>query len=408
MVYPVRNTTALATIAGVEKWILSFGIPQSIIHDRGTAFINTEFFNWTKELGITLRPCTAYSLWKNGKIETQNQHIARYWRNFLNDAGNNWSSLAPMFAFAHNTSAKYTTGKTPCEIVFGTKPQSPTSLNLGLYRNKYKICCSNFCKNLPSHSHSENRLRNELLDNLLQRQLSEALLERQRTFKQIFSSTFERCREQTARSHAYRNRLKLGHLLEVGQTVLYENHKQDLTRSQKLQQRRLGPFTVTKRITNTTYQIQDDKDPRVVKTVHRNQLVEYYPKEGSLPSMIEEYVPSDHQNDNFYERFMEQLTRDLNDPSTTEEHDSFPFSKEPLQSISSTNQPKRSSKRSNDSGITSPLASSRTPVLSPTIPAETSTPHPSSSQHAQTAQLSPRENLSPIQQFIRNSATCMD
>ena len=45
MVYPVRNTTALTTIIAVEKWILSFGIPQSIIHDRGTAFINTEFIN---------------------------------------------------------------------------------------------------------------------------------------------------------------------------------------------------------------------------------------------------------------------------------------------------------------------------------------------------------------------------
>ena len=149
MVYPVRNTTALATIIAVEKWILSFGIPQSVIHDRGTAFINTEFINWTKELGITLRPRTAYSPWTNGKIETQNQHIARYWRNFLNDAGNNWSSLAPKFAFAHNTSVNYTTGKTPYEIVFRTKPQIPMSLKLGLYRNKHKLCCCKFCENLP-------------------------------------------------------------------------------------------------------------------------------------------------------------------------------------------------------------------------------------------------------------------
>ena len=379
MVYPVRNTTALATITAVEKWILSFGIPQSIIHDRGTAFINTEFINWTKELGITLRPRTAYSPWTNGKIETQNQHIARYWRNFLNDAGHNWSSLAPKFAFAHNTSVNYTTGKTPYEIVFGTKPQIPMSLKLGLYRNKHKLCCSKFCENLPPHSHSDNSLKNELLDNLLQPQLSQALLERERNFKQIYSSTFERCREQTARSHAYRNRFKLGHHLEIGQKILYENHKQDLTRSQKLQQRRLGPFTVTKRITNTTYQIQDDKEPTIIKTVHRNHLVEYYPKEGSLPAMIEEYVPSDHHDDNFYERFMEQRTRDSNNPSTTDEHDSFPFPIEPLRSISSTNQPKRSSISSNDSGITSPLASSRTLVLSPTIPAETSTPQPSSS-----------------------------
>ena len=174
----------------------------------------------------------------------------------------------------------------------------------------------------------------------------------------------------------------MGHHLEIGQKVLYEDHKQDLTRSQKLQQRRPGPFTVTKRITNTTYQIQDDKDPTIIKTVLKNQLVEYYPKEGSLPAMIEEYVPSDHQNDNFYERFMEQRTQDLNNPSSTEEHDSFPFPIEPLRSISSTNKPQRSSMHSNDSGIISPFASSRTPMLSPAIPMETSTPHPSSSQAA--------------------------
>ena len=56
---------------------------------------------------------------------------------------------------------------------------------------------------------------------------------------------------------------------------------------------------------------------------------------------------------------MEQRTRDLNNPSTTEEHESFRFPIELLRSISSTNQTKRSSMHSNDSGITSPLASSQ-------------------------------------------------
>ena len=397
MVYTVRNTTALATISAVEKSIFSFGSPQSIIHDRGTAFIDTEFINWTKELGITLRPRTAHWPWTNGKIETQNKHIARYWRNFSNDAGNNWSSLARKFAFAHNTSANYTTGNTSYEIVFGTKPQYPMSLKLGLYRNKHKLSCSKFCRDLPSHSHSKNSLKNEMLDNLLQPQLSQALLKKEPTFKQVYSSTFERCWEETAPSHAYRNRFKLGHHLEVGQKVLYENHKQDLTRYQKLQQRKLGAFTVTKRITNTTYQIQDNEDPTTIKTVHWNHLVEYYPREGSLPAMIEEYVPSDHQNDNLYERFMEQRTPDLNNPNTTEEHNSFPFPIKPLRSISSNSQNRLSTHR-NDSGITSPPASSRTPVLSPTIPVETSTPiHLLLSMHKLlNAQSSPTEQFSPI------------
>ena len=236
-------------------------------------------------------------------------------------------------------------------------------------------------------------MREQLEERIVGQHTSTAIitsfLEREQTFKRIYSSTFERRREQTARSHAYRNRSKLGHHLEIGQKVLYQNHKQDLTRSQKLQQRRLGLSTVTKRITKTTYQIQDDKDPTVIETVHRIHLVEYYPKEGSLPAIIEGYVPSDYQNDGFYERFMEQRTRGLNNPNTTEEHDSFPFPIEPLRSFPPTHKPKRSSMHSYDSGVTSPLASSRTPVLSPAIPLGTSTPHPSSSQHAQSAELPP-------------------
>ena len=252
MVYPVTNTGAQATIAAVEKWILHFGNPQSIIHDRETAFLNTDFVNWTKELGITLRPRTAHSPWTNGKVVTQNQQIACYCRSFLIDAGTNWAPLAPKLASAHNTSVNYTTGKTPYEIVFGARPQIPMSVKLGFYGNNQKLCCSEFCTDLPPHTHDENSTKNELLQKQLRPQLSQAPLDRERDFKRIYYSTFERCREQTARSHAYRNRLKLGHNLDVGQKVLYENHRQDLSRSQKLQQRRLGPFTVTKRVTSTT------------------------------------------------------------------------------------------------------------------------------------------------------------
>ena len=62
------------------------------------------------------------------------------------------------------------------------------------------------------------------------------------------------------------------------------SRKQDLTRNHKLQQRGLGHFAITKRITNTTYQFQDDKDPTIIKTVHRNHLVEYYPKK-KIPAL---------------------------------------------------------------------------------------------------------------------------
>ena len=78
------------------------------------------------------------------------------------------------------------------------------ALKLGLYRNKHKLCCSELCEDLPPPSRSENILKSQLLDNLLLSQLYQSLLECERGFKRIYSATFERCREQTARSHAYR------------------------------------------------------------------------------------------------------------------------------------------------------------------------------------------------------------
>ena len=167
--------------------------------------------------------------------------------------------------------------------------------------------------------------------------------------KKIYSATFERCREQTARSHANRNRFKLGQQLEIGQKVLYENHRQDLSKSQMFQQRRLGPFTVTKRVTNTTYQLQDDKDPTILKTVHRNHLVDYYPKEETLPPMIEKYVPMDKRHDDFYEKFLVQRIREINNPGQSNMEEPFPFSIAPQRTAAVTLPPKPISNTSSDS-----------------------------------------------------------
>ena len=117
-----------------------------------------------------------------------------------------------------------------------------------------------------------------------------------------------------------------------------------------------------KGVTNTTYQIQDNKDPTVLKTVHRNHLVEYYPKEETLPSKIEEYVPMDRRPDDFYERFMEQRLQKINSPGQSSLEDSLTFPIEPLRATPVTLPQKRVSNTSSDSGVNSPHA------LSPAMP----------------------------------------
>ena len=176
LVYTVTNTSAEATSAAVEKRTLHFGFPKCIIHDRRTAFFNTDFVNWTKEMGINLRPSTAHSPWTNGKVETQNQHIARYWLFSINDSGFNWASFEPKFAFSNITSAIYNTSTTPYEILFRASAQIPMSVTLGFYRNKHDSCCYAFCNKMPPRSQSQKSLKNKLLHLFLRPQLSQTLL----------------------------------------------------------------------------------------------------------------------------------------------------------------------------------------------------------------------------------------
>ena len=274
----------------------------------------------------------------------------------MNQSGNNWSKLTSKFTFAHNTSVNYTTGQTPYEIVFGTKPQVPMALKLGLIRDKDKQCKSEFRDGLQSHTHSENSLPNNSFDRLLQPQLSDELMKRESEFKRIYSSTYQRCRQITSKGHEHRNRFKLGRPISTGQKVFLENHAQDLTRSQKLKQL-VGPFTVTKRITNTTYEIRKDANPDNVKTTHRNHLIEYFPKEERLPPLITSYAVISRDSD-FYKHLVNSQIEQYNSGKEKHSLDVMPFVITPIQNNSEIQQKENIefSPRA-DSGIHSPASS---------------------------------------------------
>ena len=53
-------------------------MPQKLVYDKASAFMNQEFTSYIHELGITPATRTAYSTystWTNGKVETQNRHL---------------------------------------------------------------------------------------------------------------------------------------------------------------------------------------------------------------------------------------------------------------------------------------------------------------------------------------------
>ena len=151
--YPSKTADAPETVKLIEKNITRFGIPQQLLHDNGTAFLSNYFVHCTHKFGVTLKPWTSYSPWTNGEVEVQNKNLANFLRSFIYDTGSNWASLTNKSAFAHNTAINYSTGYTPYEIIFGIKPQIPISLKLRLLRDNRRNCISEYCKDLPLHTH---------------------------------------------------------------------------------------------------------------------------------------------------------------------------------------------------------------------------------------------------------------
>ena len=112
--------------------------------------------------------------------------------------------------------------------------------------------------------------------------------------------------------------------------------------------------------------------------------------------MIEEYVPMDRRHDDFYERFMEQRFKNINNSEQFSMEDSLPFPIEPLRTTPVILPQKRVSNASSDSGVNSPH------VLSPAMPITPDNPQP----HliASTSRMNPPSGpLTPIQQFLTNS-----
>ena len=77
--------------------------------------------------------------------------------------------------------------------------------------------------------------------------------------------------------------------MQVGQKVLRENFTKELNKSKKLSSFRSGPYTVVRKITKITYEIELDENCGKTLHSHRNHLIEYFTLDASVLSMIETY-----------------------------------------------------------------------------------------------------------------------
>ena len=88
-----------------EHWIAKFGLPEVLVTDNGTEFINNEIITLCHLYNIKHKPRTSHAPWKNGLVDGMSRSLQEYLRCIIN--GNDtryteWSADVKLFPLAYN------------------------------------------------------------------------------------------------------------------------------------------------------------------------------------------------------------------------------------------------------------------------------------------------------------------
>lgn len=230
---PIPNAEANTVAeAFVTRVICTHGTPNSLLTDQGTNFLSQVFKNTCRLLKIKKIQTSAYHPQSNGALERSHRTLSEYLRNFTGKDPLAWDDWLPYAMFAYNSTPHTSTNFMPFELLYGFKPELPSSIK------KHPEVCYNY-----DDYHNELRMRLQTSYTLAR----ENLLKKKEKSKEYYD----------------KNLVPLE--VEIGKKVWLKNEK----RVGKLSPLWLGPYEVTKIISpvNTEIKIKNGK-----KIVHNNRL----------------------------------------------------------------------------------------------------------------------------------------
>ena len=113
-----------------EHWIAKFGLPEILVTDNGTEFVNNEL--------ITL--CHLYIIKHKPRI---NQEYLRCIIDGNDTRYTEWSTDVKLFPLSYNSQITTTLGMSPYEMVFNQKPRKPIMFTANPHKNAQGFCQPN-------------------------------------------------------------------------------------------------------------------------------------------------------------------------------------------------------------------------------------------------------------------------
>ena len=135
---PLLTTDATTvSIAFLEFWILRYGVPQKLLSDRGTHFLNETMKCLRILLGFDHLFTSAYHPQTNGKLERFHLYLKERLTTYAIERGRDildknqlfeWDHILPLICAAYNNTPHSSTHISPYELIFGFPMPLPENL----------------------------------------------------------------------------------------------------------------------------------------------------------------------------------------------------------------------------------------------------------------------------------------
>ena len=301
-----QNNAQNAVNSLLYHWITKFGPPVYLVTDRGSEYINSERANLCTTMEIRHSPRTPYAPWTNGLVENQNKNFETHLRLFLHNTPENWSTQVHMYPYAHTSQPLSELNLSPYEIVFHTIARNPITFELNIQRDTNRNCTSQFCQNLPLHTHYDKSNLNPFFHKILSKPIPQWILATETAMIHIYNTVFENTKRKINSFVYFNKTYNNPRSLDIGAFVLKRNFLH-VHFSDKLKPLRIGPFKIINKISDITYEIVNQDG--YTSHIHRNHLIPYYPKEPLIFRFKQNYNPHsfDNNTDNHYSRATDSL-----------------------------------------------------------------------------------------------------
>ena len=241
-----------------EHWIAKFGLPEILVTDNGTEFINNEIITLCHLYNIKDKPRTSHAPWTNGLVEGMNRSLQEYLRCIIN--GNDtryteWSADVKLFPLAYNSQITTTLGMSPYEMVFNQKPRKPIMFTANSHKNAQGYCQPNkdsICYNLPLHTHDEDHFHHPQILKLASGTHTEWILNRDKKHNEIYQKVTKKLLQRQNINEQINSRFTPASDLKIGTFVLIPNFNTQKGISKKLQPLRKGPYQIIAKPTDVT------------------------------------------------------------------------------------------------------------------------------------------------------------